>query len=92
MPSSIGTPDTQGPHRTVDHYPDRVDDLRPDITLELAHVFGALRLAAAADTRSPRPSAADPVDRLEKLGQLCAQGLLTEEEFAKAKRKLLGEI
>jgi hypothetical protein len=61
------------------------------LQLELADVFGALRLATATDTRSPRPLA-DPVDRLEKLGQLHAQGLLTEEEFAIAKRKLLGEL
>jgi putative oligomerization/nucleic acid binding protein len=62
------------------------------LQLELAHVFGALRLATATDTRSPRPSAVDPVDRLEKLGRLHAQGLLTDEEFAVAKRKLLGEL
>jgi Short C-terminal domain len=29
---------------------------------------------------------------LEKLGRLHAQGLLTDEEFAVAKRKLLGEL
>jgi hypothetical protein len=62
------------------------------LQLELAHVFGALRLAAETGTRSPSPPAADPVDRLAKLGQLRAQGLLTDEEFAIAKRKLLGEL
>ena len=62
------------------------------LQLELGHVFGALRLATATDTSSLRPSAADPVDRLEKLGQLRAQGLLSGEEFAVAKHKLLGEL
>jgi Short C-terminal domain len=62
------------------------------LQLELAHVFGALRQAAEADTRAPRSSATDPVDRLERLAQLRAQGLLTEEEFIIAKQQLLGEL
>ena len=41
---------------------------------------------------APAPAAApsaDPVAELERLGQLRQQGLLTDEEFAAAKAKLL---
>jgi hypothetical protein len=32
----------------------------------------------------------DPIEQLERLGALYAQGLLTDEEFAAQKAKLLG--
>jgi hypothetical protein len=35
-------------------------------------------------------SAADPIEQLKELGQLHAQGILTDEEFAAQKAKLLG--
>jgi hypothetical protein len=40
----------------------------------------------------PPPAAptADPVDQLKQLGELHAQGVLTDEEFAAQKAKLLG--
>ena len=37
----------------------------------------------------PAP-AADPIEQLKELGQLHAQGILTDEEFAAQKAKLLG--
>ena len=36
------------------------------------------------------PEAPDPLDQLQKLGELKAQGVLTEEEFAAQKAKILG--
>ena len=44
---------------------------------------------------TPQPSAAaaaddDPVDELQKLAKMKQDGLLTDEEFAAAKAKLLG--
>jgi hypothetical protein len=36
------------------------------------------------------PAPADPADELEHLGQLHASGVLTDEEFASAKAKVLG--
>ena len=36
------------------------------------------------------PAGGDPVAELEKLAQLKAQGLLSDEEFAAAKAKILG--
>ena len=36
------------------------------------------------------PAPADPADQLEHLGQLHASGVLTDEEFASAKAKILG--
>jgi hypothetical protein len=34
--------------------------------------------------------AADPIEQLQKLGELKAQGILTDEEFAAEKAKILG--
>ena len=39
---------------------------------------------------APAPPAEDPIEQLEKLGQLHAQGILTDEEFAAQKAKILG--
>ena len=39
--------------------------------------------------QAPAP-AADPIEQLTKLGQLRDQGVLTEEEFAAQKAKILG--
>jgi Short C-terminal domain len=36
------------------------------------------------------PAAPDPIEQLKELGQLHAQGILTDEEFAAQKAKLLG--
>lgn len=43
---------------------------------------------AAAPAAAPAP-AADPMAQLQKLADMKAQGLLTDEEFAAAKAKLL---
>ena len=49
--------------------------------------------AAPPPAASPEPEvgapAEDPYEQLEKLGQLHQQGILTDEEFATAKAKLL---
>lgn len=48
----------------------------------------------AAQQQAPPPAAAsagdDDLAQLERLGQLKAQGVLTEEEFAAEKAKILG--
>ncbi|MFJ7779911.1 SHOCT domain-containing protein [Streptomyces yangpuensis] len=50
--------------------------------------------AAAPPPPPPAPPAGDDMssklDQLQKLGELKAQGLLTEEEFAQQKSRLLG--
>jgi hypothetical protein len=38
----------------------------------------------------PPPAAASMIDQLKELGELKSQGILTEEEFAAQKAKLLG--
>ncbi len=53
------------------------------------------QVAAAVAAQQPAPAAAaapaaDPVAQLTKLGELKAQGILTEEEFAAEKAKILG--
>jgi hypothetical protein len=43
--------------------------------------------------QQPPPAAApaeDPIEQLKQLGQLHAQGILTDEEFAAQKAKILG--
>jgi hypothetical protein len=38
----------------------------------------------------PAPAAADPIAQLKELGELRQQGILTDEEFAAQKAKILG--
>jgi hypothetical protein len=47
---------------------------------------------AYAEPPAAPPAAAgpDPIEQLKQLGQLHAQGVLTDEEFAAQKAKLLG--
>jgi len=47
-------------------------------------------VAAAPPPPPPPPPAPDPMAQLTQLGQLHAQGILTDEEFAAQKAKLLG--
>ena len=46
--------------------------------------------AAAPPPQAPPPAAPDPIEQLTKLGALCDSGVLTEEEFAAQKAKILG--
>ena len=39
---------------------------------------------------APEPAAPDPIEQLKDLGQLHQDGILTDEEFAAQKAKLLG--
>jgi hypothetical protein len=52
------------------------------------------QMAAAPQSPAPAPVAApaqevDPIERLKELGQLHESGVLTDEEFAAAKAKIL---
>ena len=44
---------------------------------------------AAPAPAAPAPAAPDPLEQLQKLGDLHASGVLTDEEFAAAKAKIL---
>jgi transposase-like protein len=51
------------------------------------------QMAAAPPPPAPAPAAApapDPIEQLKELAQLKDQGVLTEEEFAAQKAKILG--
>jgi multidrug resistance efflux pump len=50
----------------------------------------AEQAAAQQAAAAPAPAAADPIAELERLAQLKAQGVLSDEEFAAAKAKVLG--
>jgi Short C-terminal domain len=45
---------------------------------------------AAPPAAAPAPGGASTIDQLKELGELKAQGILTEEEFAAQKAKVLG--
>jgi Short C-terminal domain len=45
--------------------------------------------APAAPSAAPAPAGQSTIDQLKELGELKAQGILTEEEFAAQKAKLL---
>ena len=45
---------------------------------------------APAPEAAPAPAAPSMIDQLKELGELKSQGILTEEEFAAQKAKLLG--
>lgn len=49
----------------------------------------AYQQVAAEAPPAPAPAADDPVAKLQQLAEMKAQGLLTDEEFAAAKAKLL---
>jgi Short C-terminal domain len=54
---------------------------------------GAPAYLAETPQAAPEPAAApapDPIQQLKELGQLHQQGVLTDEEFAAQKAKLLG--
>ena len=44
----------------------------------------------APEPAAPPPSPADPIEQLKELAELKNQGILTEEEFAAQKAKILG--
>lgn len=57
---------------------------------EAAQQQAAAAQAAAAPAPAPEPATDDPMEKVKQLGELHAQGLLTDEEFAAAKAKALG--
>ena len=50
----------------------------------------AAALAATAAMPMAAPAAADPIAQLKELGELHQSGVLTDEEFAAQKAKILG--
>lgn len=70
--------------------PEKPDDLELDWKAASPAPDGPSGLSSAPATFTVTP-AADPIDRLEKLGKLKAEGLLTDAEFAEQKAKILGE-
>jgi uncharacterized membrane protein len=66
--------------------------LGPLVLIGLAVMFVVLLVREPARPPAPPapPDGGDGVDRLRELATMHAQGQLTDEEFAAAKRKLLG--
>jgi len=66
----------------------RIDRARPqELKVRLGDV---LRCPAARVEDTPTGSGGDLADQVARLGELHRGGVLTDEEFAAAKRKLLG--
>jgi hypothetical protein len=55
-----------------------------------AYMAQAPAPTAAPATPAPAPAAGAPIDQLKELGELHASSVLTDEEFAEQKAKLLG--
>jgi hypothetical protein len=52
--------------------------------------YGQQEYAEPAYAEPPAPSGPDPIEQLKQLGELHSQGVLTDEEFAAQKARLLG--
>jgi hypothetical protein len=77
--------------RQAEHFADR--DAAIAANRGAGYYEGAQTAAAQAAPPAPAPAAAPEVDVVEKLKELAElknQGILTEEEFAAQKAKLLG--
>jgi hypothetical protein len=55
-----------------------------------AQTYAEPAYAEPAPAAAPAAAAPDPIEQLKQLGELHAQGVLTDEEFAAQKAKLLG--
>jgi phage tail tape-measure protein len=58
---------------------------------QVGRTFGGAILDALEGQPTEPAAAPNVIDQLERLGQLRTQGLITEEEFAAAKAKILGQ-
>lgn len=78
----------------------KADQAVPPVLAGTPHVFAPQPVwpskspaAGAPPATPPAPSEADdPLEQLQKLGELRASGVLTDEEFEAQKRRLLGEL
>ena len=71
----------------------RVSAVGPVAAKKCAGACSGCSLAEAAAAPPPAPAAApapDPIEQLKQLGELHSQGVLTDEEFAAQKARLLG--
>ena len=65
-------------------------DQQQAAAMQAAAEQAAAQQQAAAAPPPPPPSAPDPVAEIQRLADMKAQGILTDEEFTAAKAKLLG--
>jgi Short C-terminal domain len=88
-------------YATKDHYKSMAREQEQEEQLQKAQAEAeeaeraaeAVQLQAVqAQTRGPNENKDDVLHKLEKLGSLRQQGLLTEEEFQMMKRKLISNI
>ncbi|MGY1745284.1 PH domain-containing protein [Blastococcus sp. SYSU D00695] len=85
----------ENPHQVYDLLAPLVSEARHKKTIERQSQYvhqmnPGVAYAAAAPAPAPAPAEPDLVDQLRRLGELRDAGILTEEEFAAQKAKLLG--
>jgi hypothetical protein len=75
--------------RQAEKFADRDQDIAANRGAGYAQGYESQQYAQAP-APAPAPAAEDPVQQLQKLGELHSQGILSDEEFAAAKAKILG--
>jgi hypothetical protein len=79
--------------RQAEHFADRDAQIYSDRQQAYANQQAAQAPAYAPPPAAPAPAApaqTDTIEQLKQLGELHAQGILTDEEFTAQKAKLLG--
>jgi hypothetical protein len=77
--------------RQAEKFADRDQAIAANRGAGYAEGYESQQQYAQAPAPAPAPAAAeDPVEQLQKLGELHSQGILSDEEFAAAKAKILG--
>jgi Short C-terminal domain len=76
--------------RQAERFADRDAQIYADRTQAYQQAVAPAPAPAAAPPPPAAPSRADTLAQLQQLGELRAQGILTEEEFAAEKARILG--
>ncbi len=66
-----------------------IDIPKNELGIVTRAISEAIEMAKAS---TPSPTETDPLEKIKKLGELRASGLLTDEEFAKKKEELLKTV
>ncbi|MFN2200194.1 MAG: SHOCT domain-containing protein [Caldilineaceae bacterium] len=90
---AVGTAVVAGTAGAVQHHQAKKyaqqDQAEYDDQVQQQQAYDQQQYAPPPPAPAPAP-AEDPIDQIERLGKLKEEGLLTEEEFAAQKAKILG--
>ena len=88
----FGVSQQQGTGRSLVFSSNRGEVRLEDLPLVDVHTGAAPQAPQPAPAATSPPAAADPLSLIERLAELRAKGVLTEEEFAAKKAELLGRL